>query len=288
MNIIRNQVAARPETRAVGSELDRLLREESLELPDLPGSAARIAALSGSPPARARGLTEIVAAEPYLLPRLLEVGKLAAAEPQVRIEGLADVVDWIGPAEAGDIAFTASLQAALLGDQAASSQALRQWRLCIAAALWARETATLARRRTRWTYLCGLLHDIGKPAAAVAVERIAAGLGTYLDEPATLHLVSEYQGPVARRLAQRWQLPEPVARCLQRWHDGCRSGEDDHELPAVYLGRQLADLVAGQGPEFAREALADDPVLEVLNIGPDRFRALVERAGWVTAQAAAY
>jgi len=59
-------------------------------------------------------------------------------------------------------------------------------------------------------------------------------------------------------------------------------------VPVVHLGHHLAELVAEQGPEFAREALAADRVLDLLNIGPDRFRGLVDRAAWVTRQVEAY
>jgi hypothetical protein len=75
---------------------------------------------------------------------------------------------------------------------------------------------------------------------------------------------------------------------MRAWRDGRDARPDERELPVVHLGHHLAELVVEQGPEFAREALAADRILDLLNIGPDRFRGLVDRAAWVTGQVEAY
>lgn len=288
LNIISRRGAIKPDTGAVGSELAGLLRDEALDLPQLPDTAARVASLSGSPPARARDLADIVAGDERLQRSLMEVGRHAAGEPGLQLDTPRDVIGWIGPAEAGDIIYTASLQDALLHGTPQAVQARRLWQASIAAAIWSREAAALARRRSGLTYACGLLHDIGRPVTALACGDIAARLGVVLDDAGSADLVNTYHEIVAERVARRWQLPEAVVRCMRGWRNGRDAGPDERELPVVHLGHHLAELVAEQGPEFAREALAADRVLDLLNIGPDRFRGLVDRAAWVTLQVEAY
>lgn len=288
LNIISRQHATRPDTGAIGSELARLLREDALDLPELPDIAVRVASLSGSAPVRARDLADIAAGDERSQRSLMQVGRQAACEPGLALDTPRDVIGWIGPAEAADIIYTASLQDVLLRDTPQAAPARRLWQANIAAAIWSREAAALARRRSKLTYACGLLHDIGKSVTALACGPIAARLGDALDDAGTADLVSEYHEIVAERVARRWQLPHAVARCIRGWRDGRDAGPDERELPVVYLGHHLAELVAEQGPEFAREALAADRVLDLLNIGPDRFRGLVDRAAWVTRQVEAY
>ncbi len=288
MNITSRHSAVRPDAGSVGSELARLLRDDALPLPELPDGAARVAALSGSPPARGRALAEIVAGNDPLQSRLMLVGRHAAADSGPRLHTPQDVIGWIGPAEAGDIVYTASLQDALFHEHPDHATARRLWRVGIAAAIWSREAAALARRRSRLVYACGLLHDVGKPMTALACASLAERFEVVLDEAAVAELVHEHHQAVAQSLARRWKLPVAVVHCMQDRHDGSLGGREQREWPVVHLGHHLAELVAEQGPEFAREALTSDPVLNVLNIGPDRFRGLVDRVDWVTRQVEAY
>ena len=58
----------------------------------------------------------------------------------------------------------------------------------------------------------------------------------------------------------------------------------DEQVAVIHLAHHLAEIVTQQGAEFAREALAGNPTLEVLNITPDRFTALLDRTIWVVNQ----
>ena len=288
LNIISRQGAAALATEDVGSELVQMLRDDSLTLPALPQEAVAVAALSGPAVARGAALADIIAGNDRLRSRLMLVGCHAAADPDLRLDTPQEVIDWIGPAEAGDIVYTASLQDALFHGHGIPTLALRQWQVGVGAAIWSREGGTLARRRSRWTYACGLLHDIGKPVTALACAELAGRLGVALDDAATAQLVREHHAAATALVARRWQLPPAVTQCLRDGREAGGGGQDPGELPVVLLGRQLAELVAGQGPEFAREALGSDPLLDLLNIGPDRFRGLLDRAGWVARQVEAY
>lgn len=288
MNIISRPDQAAPDIRRVGDEFARLMRQQALELPALPEGAARVAALSGPAPGRVRELAEIACADGRLALQLVNVGRQAAADPGLRLDTPQDVIGWIGPGEAADIVYTAVLGDALLAFRPQHALARRLWQVCTAAAIWTREAAALARRRSRLSYVCGLLHDVGRPVTAVACEEVAAQLGVELDPATVGDLMHEHHAAVAEQLARRWNLPETVVRCMRGRPQVDEGGQGPRELPAVHLGHHLADLVASQGPEFAREALAADPVLDILNIGPDRFRGLVDRADWVTRQVEAY
>lgn len=288
LNIISRPGAARPDTASVGAELARLLGEGALELPPWPAGAATVASLSGPAPSRGRELAGIIAADQRLQSRLMLVGRQAAADPSLGLDTPQDIIGWIGPAEAGDIVYTASLQDALFDGCPGSDYARGLWQVGIAAAIWSREAAALARRRSRHSYACGLLHDVARPLTALACARLAAQLDVALDAASVAQLVHEHHRAVASLAAGCWALPEPVRQCLQGWPDSGEAGPAPRERPVVYLGRHLAELVTEQGPEFAREALASDPVLDQLNIGPDRFRGLVNRAAWVAGQVGAY
>lgn len=288
LNIISRQGATQPDTISVGSEFARLLGADALEIPGLPEGAARVASLSGSPPSRGRELADIVAADERLQSRLMQVGRQAAADPSLGLDTPQDIIGWIGPAEAGDIVYTESLQAALFDGCPDPAFGRQLWKVGIAAAIWSREAAALARRRSRFTFACGLLGDIGRPVTALACARLAARLGVVLGDAAVAQLVHEHHAAVADVIARRWELPEAVRQCLRGWPGEGNAAQASRERPVVYLGRHLAELVTEQGPEFAREALASDPVLELLNIGPDRFRGLVDRVAWVTSQVEAY
>jgi HD-like signal output (HDOD) protein len=288
VDIIRRQSNPSDAHAAVHNELAALLQYGRLDLPLLPESAVRILALAGRPAADADGLTQIIASDSALVARVLKVARCAAYQPSCAIDSLPKAIGWLGIGEVADIAFTAAVQGSLLPVQAQQARARRTWQVAVAAAIWSREVAAMARRSGDVIYLCGLFHDIGRAAALLASVDVAGKLGVRLDDEQYDRLIHDFHGPLGVLLAARWQLPEAVAKCIRAWPEPAESAECADPLRVVHLAHHVAELIVGQGAEMAREALSGSAVLDQLNIGPDRLKALVDRSDWVMGQVSAY
>ena len=288
MNIISQPVAVPEGLDAVRRELASLLDYGRLELPMLPENAARVVALAGQPQADAQSLAKLVAADQALAARVMKVARSAAYQPSSPINSLQHAIAWLGLGEVADIAFTAAVQGRLLDVPGQRPRATRLWQVAVACAIWSREIAALARRYSDVTYVCGLLHDIGKPVALLAGADLAGKLGVRLGDDDYDALVHEFHAPIGLLLAQRWRLPEAVAECIRNWPDPSAASAHEDVVRVVHLAHHVAELVVAQGADVARETLLKSDAVDQLHIGPDRLKALIDRSDWVMGQVQAY
>ncbi len=288
MNIIAKSSAPSEAHAVVRRELASLLDYGRLELPMLPENAARVVALAGSADANALGLARLIASDQALAARVMKVARSAAYQPSSPINSLQHAIAWLGLGEIADIAFTAAVQGRLLAIPGQRPRAMHMWQVAVACAIWSREVAAMARKYSEVIYLCGLLHDIGKPVALLAASDLAGKLGVRLEDEAFEALVHEFHAPLGLLLAQRWKLPEPVSACIRSWPDPSAATEHGDVVRVVHVAHHVAELVSAQGAELARQALGTNPVLDEINIGPDRLKALIDRTDWVMGQVRAY
>lgn len=288
MNIILESGHAPSGLVSLRAEVAGLIRCDKLELPVLPEGTLRLLALAGKARADIRVLTRLVQEDRLVESRVLRVARLAAYQPSAPVHSLGEAIAWLGAGEVADVAFTASIHGLLFESGSDRAAAAPRWRASIAAAIWAREIASVSRRRSPLTYVCGLLHDIGDHAARMACFDTAAKLGVRLTAEMEDAFVSEFGGQFGSLLARRWSLPAAVAECIEGWAGWEPSRGSDGQVPVAHLAHHLAEIVTQQGPEFAREALSGNAALDELNISPDRFTSLLDRTAWVMGQARAY
>ncbi len=288
VNIIRECEQASGGRQAVRKELDKLIEYGNIDVPMLPEHAAQIMAMASRPNSDAQMLSRWVESDHSLAVHVMKVARSAAYQSCAPINSLQHAIAWLGTGEISEIAFTAAVQGRLLTVPGQHPRAAHMWKLAVSTAIWSREIAAIVRSNSAITYLCGLLHDIGRPMALMASADLAGKLGVRLTDEDHEALTQEFHGPLGAILVEKWRLPEPIAACIRCWPDWTTDREYAGEVPVVHLAHHLAGLVLEQGPSVAREALADNAVLEALNIGPDRFKGLLDRSRWVMDQVQAY
>jgi HD-like signal output (HDOD) protein len=204
------------------------------------------------------------------------------------VASLGEAIAWLGAGEVADIAFTAAVQGLLFDPVRGAGRVDECWRASIAAAIWAREIGAVSRCRTPLTYLCALLHDAGAHTARLSCLTISRNLGVRLTPEEEESFVREHEARYRDSVIRRWSLPQTIVDCMQGWAEWQPGGRDGGEVAVAHLAHHLSEIVTSQGPEFAREALSGNAALDVLNISPDRFTALLERTPWVMGQVGAY
>jgi HD-like signal output (HDOD) protein len=288
VNIIFESGHAPSGLTSVRTEVSGLIRYGQLEVPPLPEPAVRLIALAGKPSADLRLLTRLVQVDRLVEARVLKVAQFAAYQPSSPVSSLGEAIAWLGAGEVADMAFTALVQTTLFDAVRGQGRVEDAWRASIAAAIWAREIGAVSRRRSTMTYLCGLTHDIGSHVARLSCHDTAAKLGVRLTEAEQEALVQEFRSEYGQAIVRKWSLPEAVAECMAGWSNWTPVPEESGHVAVTHLAHHLAEIVTQQGAEFAREALAGNQALDVLNITPDRFTALLDRTPWVMGQVQAY
>lgn len=288
MNIILKPTQRSDGLAAVRRELTALVEHDRLDLPSLPEPASLALDFALKPVRDPRVLSRVVASDRRLAARVMRVARAGAWPPESPMPSLARAIHWLGFAEVCDIVFTAAAGGELLGWRGPRRHAARAWQQSVACAIWSREVAGMARCRSPLAYLCGLMHDAGRTVALAGSADLAGKLGVGLSDDDCAEMAHEFDGRLGLMLAQRWRMPEAVIACMRHWRQPDAAGSFAEEAKVVHVAHHVAELVAGQGPEMARAALRTGAGFDVLNIGPDRLKALIDRTDWVMGQVEAY
>jgi HD-like signal output (HDOD) protein len=242
-----------------GLFVGQMMRGE-LDLPMLPEIAARVVTVAGSPDADASGLARIITGDQALAAHVMRVAKSAIYQPRHPIESLQHAISWLGMAEVSDIAFTVAVQGKLLNVPGQKARVQKMWKQAVGTAQWARLVADTAGCQGEPSYLAGLLHEIGKPAALQALAELSRRAATPLSDEEVDALVAEFHAEVGTQLAASWKLPDAVVSVVGGWRSWAEATERKDACATVYLAHHLAEHMLANSGSLAADALAADPV----------------------------
>jgi putative nucleotidyltransferase with HDIG domain len=95
------------------------------------------------------------------------------------------------------------------------------WEHSVAVGILARDVlALIGQGDSESAYLAGLLHDVGKPVVATVLLELERQLTEvyqkgWIDSGEWLTVVKNVHRPVGVALAEKWQLPTPLAVCIK-------------------------------------------------------------------------
>jgi HD-like signal output (HDOD) protein len=254
----------------------------------LPEVAVRVMRLSADPSANAERLAALVKVDVALSASLLRVANSVTRRPAAPIRSLQQAIAWLGLDETASLAFTLVVQGRLLNIPGQNQAVRRLWRHALASALWARQLAQRVAYDPNLCYLCGLLHEVGKPVVLAVAHDLATSAQLQLTPPQYARLVETFWRPMGAAAAAAWNLPAPVAATMAQWEAYPAAGDLRIECNIVALAHRLADQTLDGASDTAHELLATEPVYLDLGLGAADAMTLAEAAGDVSTEVAAY
>jgi len=252
-----------PEPTTVGG-----LDLAELDLPMLPNVAVEVLQLCQQEDSDAAALSAVLHRDPSLASNVIRTANSAIQGASVAITSLQQAVSRLGLRQVADLAIAVSVRGLLFKEGDELDRLQRLWRHSVATGFFAREIARVRRSNVQSTFLCGLLHDIGKAVLLVNLERLLTGLGTgFL--PELEEFLEDYHGPAGAFLARTWKLPEAIRASAQFHHDPDAAGEHVLEVHTVRLADRIAAMLT-DGEEPAEEGeIRACPSLEKLDLYGD-------------------
>jgi putative nucleotidyltransferase with HDIG domain len=260
------------------AELERRLSEGSLELPLLPGVAMEVTSAAAREDTDARVLADILKRDAAMAAHVLRVVNSPVYSPRAQIVSLQQAVGRVGSAKIREIALIIACRAGVFKVKGYEAEVDQVFKHSVATALFAQEIARQTRNNVEEAFLCGLLHDVGRPVllqALLAVTRERSGSTTREE---ILTLVSEVHCRGGAALAASWTLPEAVSQAILNHH----APAPEHAA-SVHISA-LADALAHallDAPEPDPETVRGHVALEKLEIYPDVLDKILARAGSV-------
>jgi putative nucleotidyltransferase with HDIG domain len=207
------------------------------KLPMLSATAAEALRLAGDPRTPMNAIEAVVSRDPQLAGRLLGLANSSAfAREPVRALGRA--LQRLGTGTVRDMLYQAVMECTVLRGSD-ERVALRERDHAVAVGRIARVVCSSIGFDHEYAFVCGLLHDVGRPVVRTMLANEA------LDEPTREAVVQRMHGIVGTRLAEAWALPAIIRESISRHHD-YKTGEYSQIGHAIAVADRLASA-CGRG-----------------------------------------
>jgi putative nucleotidyltransferase with HDIG domain len=254
--------------------------DEDLELPLLPEAAARVVALCDDEKADARALEGVLERDPSLAAHVLRLANSSAFAAREPIVSLQQAASRLGMSALRNIVLAVSLKGRVFAVPGQEARVRAIWAHCVVAAAYARELARRLRKNVEGAFLCGLLHDVGRPIVLQATQRtLAHRTREPLPDALLEAAMDEFHEQVSGSMVTAWQLAEWTASVVTHHHAPEKAAPYEEEARITRLADILANWAATPGSSAA-DFDATDPVIQMLNLYPedvDQLLALRER-----------
>lgn len=253
-----------------------------IELPLLPQAASQVMALASDPAADAAKLSALIHQDQALAAHVLRIANSPAYMPRSPVVSLQHAVAMLGITLLSEITFTASLKSGAFKVPGHEDEVKRLWRHSLASGAFAKEVARLRRVNVESAYLCGLLHEIGKPVVLQTATALAQAQRIAIEKSILHGWIDGYHSRVGTLIAEKWGLPKQVATAIQYYDDYDHADSFRQECLLTCSSDRLASHVLAP-EDMPDESLRAEPVFAELNLYPNDIDQLLSMKDHVLA-----
>lgn len=246
-----------------------------LELPLLPQVASQVMALTSDPSADAAKLSSLIHQDQALAAHVLRIANSPAYMPRSPVVSLQHAVAMLGINLLSEIAFTASLKSGAFQVPGYEDEVKLLWRHSLASGAFAKEVARARRVNVESAFLCGLLHEIGKPVVLRTVTNIAREQNIFADKPLLQLLIEGHHSRVGCIVGEKWGLPKQVIEAIQYYAEYDHAPSFRQECVLTCVADRLATHLLSPG-DMPEESLRDHPSFSELNLYPNDIDQLLK------------
>ncbi len=253
-----------------------------LDLPILPEAAGQVMQATSDGDCDARKLSAIIHRDQSLAGHVLRLANSPLYMPQTPIVSLQQAVSRLGMKTIREISLAITCESRVFRVKGFEAEMRDFFRHSYAAGLYAQEIARLRRWNVEEGFLCGMLHDVGKPVVLQTLVDLASDAADVSHEE-LLALVAEFHAEAGSRLIASWKLPVRLGETIRYHHDPAAAPTASRNALMTALADDLSHFTVGAAP-VEEEALRSHAALEALNMYPEELDALLARREQVAAQ----
>lgn len=219
----------RPEAIAASFEaiVQKRLANDKLVVPPMPVAAVKCLQILKEPDYNTKRLVAVLEQDPPLAARVLRLATSAAMAGGGNIKTIEQAVNRVGAQRVRALLLEASAMKVFESRDPRIAGAFKAtWEHSLAVAMLSRDLAAFAAKDADAdaAYLCGLLHDVGKPVLGTllleAEKQLVRGPGqAWLDGDAWMAAMNKGHRPIGVALAEKWKLPEDICQGIREAGD---------------------------------------------------------------------
>ena len=256
------------------------VKDSKVEVPLLPDVANRAITLSQDPEADSIKLSQLIQGDPSLAAHVMSIANSAAYSPNGSLVSLQQAITRLGMALICDIAVAASISGRMFRTPGYEQHIQDIWRHALASALWAKEIARACRLNVEATFLCGLLHSIGRPVAVQDIIVIAKRLSLSVTAEEMQALEDGLQKVIGSHVLKKWGMPLIICESHNYLEDFRNAPHAMEQASIVNAATRFARHML-QPDTYPQDELLASDVFEDLNLYRDEVEQLLEQSAAV-------
>jgi len=280
MSMPVEKIAVPSDSDSLHRALQDKIASRQIELPLLPEIAGQALTLVEDRNADAAGLAHLIHRDQALAGHLIRIANSPAFLPKTQIVSLQQAVARLGFRAIAEISMAMVLKGRLFKVAGHETLVSELCRRAFATGVWAKEIARALRYNVESAFLCGLLHEIGKPVVVHEASDLSEKPGAGIEPNELAQLMQDFYVPVGTLLAEKWQLPDPVKGVIAHYRDYREATEFRKEAMLIHCAHAFAEAFL-EHDEQDIEALSSLAVLADLNLYPEDVAALMDKAASV-------
>lgn len=285
--VTKPPVSAMPATTtlapAIREQLERSIAEGKLELPVLPEVASQVVKLSNDPNADSRKLAGIVQRDQAMAGHLMRLANSPFYAPKFPLVSLDQVISRMGMKKVREIALVISCQSKVFAVPGHEATVKHLFRHSLAAGAFAQEIARSRRWNVEEAFLCGLLHDVGRPVLLQQLVDLHNTAKIPFASAAATELIDARHAEIGATLVNGWSLPARLGETIRAHHQPMTSATAAQTAMMTNLADDLAHLLLEGGRSVSEAQVREHPMLVPLNLYPDEMEALLAKRPTVLA-----
>ena len=160
--------------QAVLDELSWRVQQGKVELPLLPGVAMEVTNVANQENADSRVIAELLRKDQAMAAHVLRVVSSPVYSGRTQIVSLQQAVARLGVQKIREISLAIAFRVGVFKLKGFESEITALFQHSVAAGMFAQEVARVTRRNVEDAFMCGLLHDVGRPVILQALVQILA------------------------------------------------------------------------------------------------------------------
>lgn len=274
---------------AVGQKMQSMLanqlKNQTFDVPMLPDVASRVLALSNDPDSDAAQLAKLIQGDQGLSAHVMRIANSAAYTPNASMVSLQQAIARLGMALITEIALAASINSKMFKAPQFNKRLAHIWDHALATAHWGKEVARISKKNVEASFLCGLLHSIGRPVVLQSISEQLTQTGETLSQEEALALEEYFHIPFGAVIVENWKMPVIVQESVQYYQDYSNAKTHRDQAMVVHAADKLAfdTLACQEHGECAIENILGDEVFAGLNLYEDEIELLQQQKDKVIA-----
>lgn len=232
-----------------------------------------------------RAIAELLRKDQAMAAHVLRVVSSPMYSGRTQIVSLQQAVARLGVQKIREIALAIAFRVGVFKLKGFEAEVAALFQHSVSAAMFAQEVARVTRRNVEDAFMCGLLHDVGRPVILQALVQILQEQRIQVPAAAVIEATGELHTDVGGSLADSWSLPEAVEMSIRHHHSPTPPEAHATSVRITGLADELARFAFE--PERMPEAeLRKHPALAPLEIYPEMLDKVLAKADLIRQAAA--